>query len=275
MTTPREPDGGYDRGRRPDPYDRYPADPYRDDPYRDGPYRDDPYRDDPYRDDPYGTGRYDDDPDPYGRARHPAAEPDGDPTWGRGPAGGWGAPVDDDRRGHRDGAHGDHGDYGDYGDRGYGASSHRDTAYRPARGYDEPGPDEWDDPEPVAYEPGARGPAARRPPPRRGPQPAGRPPWIVIGVAVLVVVAVLVLGFVTPGWFVTRVFDPAAVQAGVARILTDDYGVAGVADVRCPADVRVVTGGTFSCDATIDGDPVEVPVRITDDDGGYEVGRPA
>jgi hypothetical protein len=91
---------------------------------------------------------------------------------------------------------------------------------------------------------------------------------------VLVVLAVLVLGFVTPGWFVTRVFDPEAVQTGVTKILTEDYAAGGVADVRCPTDVRVVAGATFTCDATVDGDPVKVPVRVTDGDGGYEVGRP-
>jgi Domain of unknown function (DUF4333) len=89
-----------------------------------------------------------------------------------------------------------------------------------------------------------------------------------------VVVALLVLGFVVPGWFVTRVLDAAAVQTGVAKILTDDYAVDGVADVHCPEGVRVTAGATFTCDATIDGDPVKVPVRITDGKGGYEVGRP-
>jgi len=89
------------------------------------------------------------------------------------------------------------------------------------------------------------------------------------------VVVVLVLGFVTPGWFVTRVFDAAAVQAGVAGILTDDYATDGVADVRCPQNVQVAAGATFTCDATIDGDPVSVPVTVTDDRGGYQVGRPA
>jgi hypothetical protein len=90
----------------------------------------------------------------------------------------------------------------------------------------------------------------------------------------LAVVAVLVLGFFVPGWFVTRVLDPGAVQTGVAKVFTDDYGVDGVADVRCPDQVKVVTGATFTCTASIDGDPVTVPVRVTDGNGGYQVGRP-
>jgi hypothetical protein len=95
-----------------------------------------------------------------------------------------------------------------------------------------------------------------------------------VAVAAAVVVAVLVLGFVSPGWFVTRVFDATAVQTGVAKILTDDYGAEGVADVRCPANVGVTAGATFTCDATIDSDPVKIPVRVTDGNGRYEVGRP-
>ena len=59
--------------------------------------------------------------------------------------------------------------------------------------------------------------------------------------------------------FLMRVFDAAAVQTGVAKILTDDYATDGVADVRCPQNVQVSAGATFSCDATIDGDPVQVP----------------
>jgi hypothetical protein len=95
-----------------------------------------------------------------------------------------------------------------------------------------------------------------------------------VGAAVLAVVAVLVLGFVAPGWFVTRVLDPDAVQGGVAKILTESYAVEAVADVRCPGDVEVVVGATFTCDATVDGDPVTVPVRVTGGNGDYEVGRP-
>ena len=91
---------------------------------------------------------------------------------------------------------------------------------------------------------------------------------------VVVVVVVLVLGFLTPGWFVTRVLDPAAVQRGVTKVLGDDYAIEGVADVRCPGGVQVIIGATFTCDATIDGDPVKVPVRVTGSTGGYQVGRP-
>ena len=75
-------------------------------------------------------------------------------------------------------------------------------------------------------------------------QQRGRQRLLVAVVAALVVVVVLVLGFVTPGWFVTRVFDAAAVQTGVAKVLADDYATDGVADVRCPQNVQV----TRRCD---------------------------
>jgi Domain of unknown function (DUF4333) len=118
-----------------------------------------------------------------------------------------------------------------------------------------------------AGSPGRVYPAPRR---RR----SSRLPLVLAGVAVLVLALVGVLGFVTPGFFVTRVLDPAAVQEGVQDVLSDDYGVEGVADVTCPADVEVVGGAAFECRATVDGDAVRVPVLITNDDAEYQVGRP-
>lgn len=111
--------------------------------------------------------------------------------------------------------------------------------------------------------------------PRVSARQRGRRRLLVAIVTALVVVLVVVLGFVSPGWFVTRVFDAGAVQAGAAKVLTDDYAIDGVADVRCPQDVQVKAGATFSCDATIDGDPVTIPITVTDDGGAYQVGRPA
>jgi hypothetical protein len=98
-------------------------------------------------------------------------------------------------------------------------------------------------------------------------------PLIAGGAVVLVLAVVAVLGFVTPGFFVTKVFDAAAVQTGVQRILTDDYGLKA-ASVTCPANITVTDGATFTCDATVGGDKVTVPIRVTSADGNYEVGRP-
>jgi uncharacterized protein DUF4333 len=177
-------------------------------------------------------------PDPYGR-RPPDPAPDPTAGWGRPPAGGWGGPEPAAGGGAVSGPYGDEPQYG------------WQPQYEPSWGQDYPAK------------------------PRRSAQQRGRQRLLVAAVAALVVVVVLVLGFVTPGWFVTRVFDAAAVQTGVAKILTDDYATDGVADVRCPQNVQVTAGATFSCDATIDGDPVTVPITVTDDRGGYQVGRPA
>jgi hypothetical protein len=173
--------------------------------------------------------------DPYGRR---PADPASDPTatWGRPSARGWDGPDPAAPPGP--------GPYGDAPQ--YGWQPHHEPS--------------WNRDHPTRS--------------RRSAQQRGRRRLLVAIVAALVVVVVLVLGFVTPGWFVTRVFDAAAVQAGVAEVLTDDYATDGVADVHCPQNVQVSAGATFACDATIDGDPVTVPITVTDDRGAYQVGRP-
>jgi hypothetical protein len=102
----------------------------------------------------------------------------------------------------------------------------------------------------------------------------GRMPLIIgAGAAVVVLVVVGVLGFVSPGFFNTRVLDTAAVQNGVQQVLTQDYDLE-VQSVTCPDGQQVVPDATFECTAVVDGDQVTVPVRITSADGNYEVGRP-
>lgn len=228
-------------------------------------------------------------------------EPDA-PAWGRPPAGGWGGAPDDRSGGYNPGGY----DPGAYDPGRYDAGPYDPGSYdrgAPTRGgyTGSPGPYSsepeygWQQPE---YEP-AGGYGAGPPPgtdtyrdthrpeqgrreaswspglaPRRSAHRRSRPRWILPAVAGAVVVVLLVLGFLTPGWFVTRVFDTAAVQNGVAKILADDYGAEGVVDVRCPENVGVTAGATLTCDATIDGDPVKVPVRVTNGAGRYEVGRP-
>jgi hypothetical protein len=117
-----------------------------------------------------------------------------------------------------------------------------------------------------------QGPELPEPVKRSGSGKKGLP--LIIGGAVVVVAVIAVLGFVAPGFFVTRVFDAAALQDGVQRVLTQDYGLTGVAGVRCADGIRVAEGATFECDATADGAPVKVPVTVTGSDGAYEVGRP-
>jgi Domain of unknown function (DUF4333) len=99
-------------------------------------------------------------------------------------------------------------------------------------------------------------------------------PWIIVAVVVVVLGVVAVLGFVAPGFFLTKVFDSASVQQGVTQVL-NGYGIGSVSAVSCPTDVKVVAGQQFQCTATIDGEQKTVPVRIVDGEGGYEVGLPA
>ncbi len=91
---------------------------------------------------------------------------------------------------------------------------------------------------------------------------------------VVVLAVVAVLGFVTPGFFVTRVFDASAVQGGVQKVLTTDYGISGVTAVTCGEGIEVTSGASFDCQATVDGQSVRVPIRVTSNSGDYEVGRP-
>jgi len=71
-----------------------------------------------------------------------------------------------------------------------------------------------------------------------------------------------------------RVFDRAAMQADVARILADDYRLGEVTDVVCPEGQVVGSGREFSCEATVDGLAHQVPIRVRGSQGEYEVGMP-
>lgn len=107
-------------------------------------------------------------------------------------------------------------------------------------------------------------------PPRRGRQGL----VLAMLVALLIAGVVAFLGFVTPGFFLIRVLDATAVQTGVQKVLTNDYGLTGVEQVTCGAGNRVTTGTTFTCQAIVNGQQYTVPVRVTTDAGDYEVGRP-
>lgn len=72
----------------------------------------------------------------------------------------------------------------------------------------------------------------------------------------------------------TKTFDQAAVQDGVSRILTDDYGAQQVNRVSCPSGQEVVVGSTFLCDVDFDGRTTSVEIRVLDEDGTYSVSQP-
>lgn len=94
---------------------------------------------------------------------------------------------------------------------------------------------------------------------------------IVGGVIIALVAAIVVTGSLVLG---SNTFDNAAVQDGVAKIVTESYGAIDVSDVSCPSGQKAETGTQFTCTLTTDGVPGSVTVTVKDDDGTYEVGRP-
>ncbi|TDD07202.1 DUF4333 domain-containing protein [Saccharopolyspora terrae] len=100
-------------------------------------------------------------------------------------------------------------------------------------------------------------------------------PWILGGSGVLVVLAaVLVLGFVAPGFFVRSVFDAASVEKGVTQTLKGSYNIAGVGAVTCPDGEPVEVRHQFDCQVRINSADKVVTVTVKNDEGVYEVGHP-
>ncbi|MFB7874709.1 MULTISPECIES: DUF4333 domain-containing protein [unclassified Nocardia] len=110
-----------------------------------------------------------------------------------------------------------------------------------------------------------------------GQQPApsgGKSKGLLIGLivaGVLVVAAVIGLLLVLLS---SDELDNAAVEDGVARVLKESYDIADVTDVSCPSGQAVEVDATFTCDLKVSGEAKQVTVKITKDDGTYEVGRP-
>lgn len=170
---------------------------------------------------------------------------------GYGPQGGYGQP------GYAQAGYGQQG----YGQQGYGQQGYARPGYGQP-GYGGPGHGQ-------GYPPLPDVDRARR---------RSRLPLVVGGIVVALLAVGAVLAFVWPGFLNTTVFDQAALQSGVQRVLVEDYGYPVVGDVTCgeagAGPIRVVTGTSFTCTTTIDGTPSVVPVTVTSDTGDYEVGRP-
>ncbi len=103
---------------------------------------------------------------------------------------------------------------------------------------------------------------------------------VVGAVAAVVIIAVAILGFWVPGWWVKTELDVNAAQKGVQQVLSDEqngYGaknVEGVVSNKGAGNIEVEDGKTFECDVSIDGTERKVTVTFQGDDGTYEVGRP-
>ena len=159
--------------------------------------------------------------------------------------------------------------------------------YPPAQAYGTPG--EYN---PAAYgqpgqygQPGAYGAPqyGQYPPPGQYPQLPGQPgqpgpygPYgqpggieaakkssrtigtILGALGAVLVLALLILGFWKPGFFMTTKLDVNKAQQGVQQILTDEsngYGAKNVKDVKCNngQNPTVKKGDTFTCEVSIDG----------------------
>ncbi|HLS78483.1 MAG TPA: DUF4333 domain-containing protein [Nocardia sp.] len=110
-------------------------------------------------------------------------------------------------------------------------------------------------------------------PPQQGG--GGGKTGLIIGLAV---VGLLVLGgIITLVLLLTATdeLDQTAVQNGVTSVLKDSYGITDVADVSCPAGQKVEIDNTFQCSLKVNGEDKKVNIKITKDDGTYEVGRPS
>ncbi|MCK2242917.1 MULTISPECIES: DUF4333 domain-containing protein [unclassified Crossiella] len=110
--------------------------------------------------------------------------------------------------------------------------------------------------------------------PPSGPKKKSALPLILGGLAVLLVAAVAVLGFVWPGWFLKKVFDENAVQEGVKKILVEKYNVQKVENATCPSGQAVTQGSTFDCKVKIDGKDKTVTVTVKNSNAVYEVSLP-
>lgn len=97
---------------------------------------------------------------------------------------------------------------------------------------------------------------------------------LLFGLVGLVLIGVVfgVLAFL--GVFTTKVLDTKAVQQGVQKVLTENFGMAKITSVSCPSSPEIKQGNTFTCTVTADGKQRQVPVKVTNDQGEYEVGQP-
>jgi hypothetical protein len=169
----------------------------------------------------------------------------------------------------------------------YGAPEYNPAAYGQPAQYGQPGqygvpPQYGQYPPPPGQYPPPPGQYPQYMPP--GAEEAGKKSTRLLGtiigaLAALALLAVLVLGFWKPGFFVTTKLDVNKAQQGVQQILTDEsngYGAKNVNDVKCNngQNPTVKKGDTFTCEVSIDGTKRQVTVTFQDDKGTYEVGRP-
>ncbi len=117
------------------------------------------------------------------------------------------------------------------------------------------------------YPPYGAGPPL--PPPLPAP-PKSSSVGKIIGIVVAVIVVLAGLGIGALLLFGKPVLDEGKVQSEIVRITQEAAGVAPT-DVKCPADVKLEAGGTSTCTATLDGQPVSYEVKQDDDKGNVHI----
>ncbi len=81
----------------------------------------------------------------------------------------------------------------------------------------------------------------------------------------MVVLALVITGFVAPGFFNKKVFDNGKMASSIQN--SDQGKTAGLSDVSCPKDKKVKKGEEFDCSA---GDGKKIHVKVTSSDGDYD-----
>ncbi|HEY3711865.1 MAG TPA: DUF4333 domain-containing protein [Amycolatopsis sp.] len=71
-----------------------------------------------------------------------------------------------------------------------------------------------------------------------------------------------------------RVFDAKAMNAGVAKVLTENYGLHHLGEVTCPDRQAVADGNQFQCTVDVAGERKRVPITVTGTSGQYRVDAP-
>ncbi|MEV0358565.1 DUF4333 domain-containing protein [Nocardia sp. NPDC050697] len=107
------------------------------------------------------------------------------------------------------------------------------------------------------------------------PQQGGKGKGLLIGLILGGLVVVGLIAALVLAVTATDKLDQAAVQDGVKKVLGDSYGISDVGSVSCPSGQKVEVDATFSCTVDVSGEQKTVQVKITRDDGTYEVGRPS
>ena len=129
---------------------------------------------------------------------------------------------------------------------------------------------------PAAPQYGPPAPAFGPPAPGFGPPPMPPSPpsrsrtGAIIGA---VVAGVLVLGGLAVAavlLFGTKTLDSAQAERLISQATEEQSGVMPT-DVSCPQDIEAEAGATFTCSASLEGQPISFTVTQTDDDGNVQV----